>query len=353
MKAALFCGPGDVRIQQIADPLPPGEGMVLVRIELCALCGTDVSQFQQPTKVPLLRSHEISGHGGPTVLGHEAVGMIEAIGPGVTELAVGQRVVPGSGWWCGACPQCRAGRPNICEAYYVFGLQAHGGMAEYVLYPAKMCVVVPAECTPEAAVLAQPCAVAIHALDRAKIEAGQCLALYGCGGIGSLLLAMLRARYHQSVTVFAVDVEEKALATARQVGAAHVLNSNEIDPVQAIRERTQGRGCQIAIEASGAPTAVKQALASIGRGGRMLQVGIPVFPVNMLLEELVTQEKEMVGTNGQICPTDLGQALSLLTTTDLAARINTTIIGFDDLVVQGLLPLAERRVTGKILVNIS
>lgn len=118
MKAAIFCGPGDVSIQQIADPPPPGEGMVLVRVELAALCRTDASQFQRPTAVPLFRVHEVSGHVDQTVLGHEVVGVIEAIGPGVTDLSIGQRIVPGSGWWCGECPPCCSGRPNICEASY-------------------------------------------------------------------------------------------------------------------------------------------------------------------------------------------------------------------------------------------
>lgn len=352
MKAALLHGPGDVQIAQVSEPGLPGEGEITLRIEYAALCGTDASQFRRPTMIPLFHPHEHSGHSGPTIIGHEVVGRVVAVGPGVSTLSLGQRVVPGSAWWCGSCVQCLAGRPNICEHYHLAGIHRHGGMAELATYPAKMCLPVPEGCPPEVAVLGQPCAVALHALDRARVEGEHTLVLFGMGGIGSLLLAVLHAQGHPR-TIFAVDQAPEALELAARLGATQVINGKDTDPVLAIHDATCGRGCPLVIEATGVPGVAKQALACVGRGGRLLQVGIPRYPVNLLLDRLAVEELEIIGTNGQISPFDLERALDLLATTDLAAQINSVIIPLDSLVEDGLIPLAEGRAPGKILVKIS
>src|SRR5690242_5501624 len=175
------------------------------------------------------------------------------------------------GWWCGNCPQCRAGRINICEKYYLLGIHAHGGLADQVRVPAQMCMQVPDGCTDAAAAMAQPCAVALHALRRAHIEPGQTVALFGVGGIGSLLLAALYAARIE-VSVLAVDIDAQRLVTARALGATCLIDASAADPVAAILDLTHGRGVDVAIEATGVPETVAHALASVGRGGTLLQV---------------------------------------------------------------------------------
>ena len=111
-----------------------------LRVLRGALCGTDAGEYAYgPIMVPLTWRHPASGHEGPTIIGHEFVGAVEAVGSGVDALAVGDRVVPGAGMWCGACAWCRAGRTNLCADYYTLGLNAHGGLAEQVNVPARMC----------------------------------------------------------------------------------------------------------------------------------------------------------------------------------------------------------------------
>ena len=119
MKAAVYHGPGDVRIEDVREPGPPGQGEVVLQVRMGSLCGTDASQYKAATMVPLDSPHRISGHSGPVILGHEVVGVVVARGSGVTHLEIGQRVVPGAGWWCGVCPRCKEGRINICENYYL------------------------------------------------------------------------------------------------------------------------------------------------------------------------------------------------------------------------------------------
>ena len=161
MKAATYYGPFDVRVEEVPEPgkLAPGE--VLLAPLAGSLCGTDVTEFVAgPKMIPLHQAHPVSKHRGPVILGHEFVGIVLAVGPGVTTLRIGQRVVPGAGMWCGACPPCLAGRPNICERSVLYGIHTHGGLAERVRVPARMCVAVPEMCSDAAAALAQPCAIA-------------------------------------------------------------------------------------------------------------------------------------------------------------------------------------------------
>src|SRR5438270_6736164 len=197
MKAAVYHGPLDVRVEEVPEPGPPGPEDILLAPLMGSLCGTDVTEFVTgPKMIPLHHAHPVSGHQGPVILGHEFMGIVIQVGTAVTHLPVGQRVVPGVGRWCGTCPLCLAGRTNICERAVLYGIHTHGGLAEQVKVPASMCAVVPESCSNEAAALAQPCAVAMHALDRVGIEPGQRVALYGVGGIGGLLLAAPPAETH-------------------------------------------------------------------------------------------------------------------------------------------------------------
>src|SRR5205085_1981239 len=170
--------------------------------------------------IPLHQAHPVSGHQGPVILGHEFMGIVVEVGAAVTALRVGQRVVPGAGRWCGSCLQCLAGRTNICERYVLYGIHTHGGLAERVTVPSSMCAAVPESCSNEAAALAQPCAVAIHALDRVDIEPGQSVALFGVGGIGGFLLAALLARTRGDLSLIIVEVDERKRHLAERLGAS-------------------------------------------------------------------------------------------------------------------------------------
>ena len=352
MKAAVYYGPGDVRIEDVREPEPPGPAEVVIQVKMGSLCGTDASQYKAATMVPLDGPHRVSGHSGPVILGHEVVGVVVARGSEVTHLEIGQRVVPGAGWWCGECPRCKEGRINICENYYLYGIHANGGLAQFATFPAQMCMPVPAACSDEAAAMAQPCAVALHALARGGIAIDQTVALFGVGSIGNLLLAALQAQAAGGQRVIAIDVEQGRLATAKRLGAFSQIDARADDPVAAIGELTGGRGVDVAIDATGVPETIAQALASVRRGGRLLQVGIPVAPVRLVLDTAIVQEKDIITTNGQVCGIDLPNALALLSTTDLAQRIGYRVISLDALVEEGLMPLVEHRATAKVVVAI-
>ncbi len=354
MKAAVYHGPLDVRVEEVPEPSPPGPDEVLVAPLMGSLCGTDVTEFVTgPKMIPLHHAHPVSGHEGLVILGHEFMGIVMQVGTAVTHLHVGQRVVPGAGRWCGTCPLCLAGRTNICERAVLYGIHTHGGLAEKVKVPASMCAAVPETCSNEAAALAQPCAVAMHALDRVGIEPGQCVALYGVGGIGGFLLVALLAETQGDLSLIVVEVDERKRHFVERLGApaSTFIITDELTET-AIWDLTAGRGVDLAIEASGSPTAVQQALAVVRKGGTLLQVGILAGRVSLPLGQVVPREVNIVTTNGMICDVDLPQALALLSRTDLATRITDRIISLERLVPDGLEPLALHEVLGKVLVQI-
>lgn len=355
MKAAVYYAPGDVRITQVPEPPPSAPAEVCLRILTASLCGTDASQYQMASMIPLASPHPASGHQGPLILGHEVCGIVVARGSEVINLEVGDRVAVGAGAWCGTCARCREGRPNICEHTFVYGLHAHGGMAERACFPARMCVRVPATCSDEVATLAQPLAVALHALTRAQIQPHMRVAVFGLGGIGSLLLAALAVQPQgRPARLFGLDRDPARLRHAfRALDVDLALNPQTADPLPTLAQVTAGEGVDLAIEATGQPEMLLQALAVLRRGGRLLQVGLPKEAVALPIADMVQREQEMVTTNGQVCPVDLPAALHVLATTDLASRIGITPISLNELVEQGLIPLVEQRAQGKVVVRIA
>src|SRR4030081_2476202 len=187
MRAAVYHGPRDIRIEDVPRPRPvPGE--VLVRVHANGICGTDASEFTGPQMYPLHARHGLTGHEGPMIPGHEFAGRIAEIGDGVEGFTESEPVVTGAALWCGVCPQCREGRTSICALYATVGLHRDGGLAEFVRVPAHIVFsAAPYGLSDDAAVLTQPMAIAVHALRRGRPRSGENVLVIGAGGIGAFL----------------------------------------------------------------------------------------------------------------------------------------------------------------------
>ena len=339
MKAAVFHGPHDVRIESVQDPQSPAEGEVVLEVVRAAICGTDSSEWDHG---PVLCRPGV-------VLGHEFVGRVVATGVGVRDVRVGDRVVSGAGISCGHCQWCDLGRTNLCADYRTLGLQIDGGLAEYVSSPASICRRVPEACNDDAAAMAQPLAVALHALSRVGVADDEVVAIIGAGGIGSFIIAGA-AQQAAKGRVVALDIDSDRLETARALGADEVVNANGRELSGVLLELTEGVGFDVVIEASGAPTAPAAALAGVRRGGRVLLVGLHGAPRELELTRTILREVDIVTTVAHVCDSDIPAALELLSTTEIAAITAGPRITLDSLVDEGLRPLAERRAAGKILV---
>ncbi len=350
MKAAVYHGNRDIRIEAMPEPGQPGLDEVILEVVRGAICGTDVSEYLHgPHFTPLKQPHPASRHVGPMILGHEFVGRIIEVGVEVEDFKAGQRVVPGAGMWCGQCEWCRTGRTNLCAHYFTLGLNTHGGLAELAKAPARMCRSVPDGCSDDGAAMAQPLAVALHAVRRSGARPGQTVVLMGVGGIGAFILAAARAQGLSPI--IAIDLDEERLATAATLGATFVVNARNEDPLKHIQELTDGIGVDVFIEASGASHGPSLALDVTRRGGQVLLVGLQAEPCSLDLHKMVLREIDVTTTVAHVCNVDLPESLEILASTPLAATVLDRVIPLEGLVEDGLLAMAEGRAKGKIVVN--
>ena len=340
MRAAVFHGPHDVRIENVPDPAAPAPGEVVLEVIRAAICGTDAAEWDHG---PVLCRPGV-------VLGHEFVGRVVELGSDVTTLRVGDRVVSGAGISCGRCRWCLLHRTNLCAEYRTLGLQVDGGLAEHVVSPAAICRTVPEACDDDAAAMTQPLAVALHALSRVALSSEDAVAVIGTGGIGSFIVAGASRRAAEG-RVVAIDLDDGRLATAAALGAGETANASGRDLAELLLELTDGVGFDVVIEASGAPHAPAAAIAGTRRGGRVLLVGLHGAPRPLELTPMIIREVDIHTTVAHVCDSDIPAALELLADSDVAAVTAGPRISLDALVEGGLRPLAERRAAGKILVT--
>ncbi|WP_182526530.1 alcohol dehydrogenase AdhP [Nocardioides dongkuii] len=262
MKAAVvtsFSAPLEIQDR----PVPaPAAGQVLVRLEASGLCHTDIhaAHGDWPVKPS-----------PPFVPGHEGVGIVEALGQGVTHRAVGDRVaMPWLGHACGHCRYCITGWETLCEEQQNTGYSVDGGFAEYAVADATYVVRVPdGVAAREAAPLTCAGVTTYKAVKVAHIQPTERVAVFGIGGLGHLALQYARI---VGGSVIAVDVEQAKLDLAAELGADHVVNAATSDPVAAIEALG---GADVAIVLAVIPSVFEQAFASLRRGGRLVCVGLP------------------------------------------------------------------------------
>ena len=323
-------------------------GEAIIKVTYNGLCGTDVTEYTKgPMMVPLLDPHPGSGHVGPTTLGHEFIGIVVETASDASQW-LGRRVACGAGVSCGECAWCRRGRTNLCARYYTLGLSTHGGLAQYVAAPVGTLREIPAGCPDLEAALAQPLAVGLHALNRAGIQPGDHVALLGAGAIGSFILAGL-AEHDGPVTALDIDADRLALAATLGAGRTELIG-RDVDSTT-LRDLVPA-GADVVIESSGVPGSAERAFALAARGGTVLLVGLTKTPQPLALADVVLREVDVKTTVAHVCATDLPAALALLTTRPLASTLVDRVVDLEDVVADGLAPMAEGSVHGKVLVSL-
>jgi (R,R)-butanediol dehydrogenase/meso-butanediol dehydrogenase/diacetyl reductase len=340
MRAAVYHGPRDLRIEHVPRPRPePGE--VLVRVHANGICGTDASEFSGAQMYPLHARHALTGHLGPLIPGHEFAGRIAEVGDGVEGFAEGEAVVTGAALWCGTCAQCRAGRTSICALYATVGLHRDGGLAEFVRVPAHIVFgAEPFGLSDDAAVLTQPMAIAVHALRRGRPQIGENVLVIGVGGIGAFLTFALA---QHGARVVAADVSAERLAIARRLGAVETIHGGDA-PTLTTALRELGFVPTLVFEVSGSDAGVSAAIAAVDAGGRLVEVGIAKHPVQIDARRITTKELEIVGTNALIGRDDVPEAARLLAVEPAVwHEIAPTAIPLERIVEDGFIPMLEGR----------
>lgn len=343
MRALRFHGAGDVRVEEVDAPGPPPPGEVLVRVRACGVCGSDALEYARgPVLIaPLHAPHPVTGHSGPLTLGHELAGEVVALGEGVEALSEGDLIACGAGMSCGACGPCRAGRTNLCERYATIGFHRDGGLAERCLLPAGTCFDAGSlGLSADAAALAQPMAIAVHAARRGGCPPGGTAVVLGAGGIGVFLTYAL-ASFGSRVIV--CDLDRGRLRLAERLGAAATVElSAERSLDRALSELEAAP--ETIFEASGAASALTAALAAAPRGGRIVAVGVQKAPPEVDMGRLTLDELELVGTVAHVARTDMPDALRLIASRAQGwADVAPMALPLDRAVPDGIVPLAEGR----------
>ncbi|MGN6243460.1 MAG: zinc-dependent alcohol dehydrogenase [Motilibacteraceae bacterium] len=346
MKAGVLYAPHDLRVEERPDPAC-GPGDLLVQVSHNGLCGTDATEYSKgPMMVPLTTPHPGSGHVGPTILGHEFIGTVVDTGQEARSWQ-GKRIACGAGISCGSCRWCRDGRTNLCAGYYTLGLSTHGGLAEYAAAPAAICVEIPDGCADEDAALAQPLAVGIHAVRRSGVRPGDHVVILGVGAIGSFVAAGLG---NHDGPVTAIDVDDDRLDVAKTLGATETHRIDRDATPADLRDLLPG-GADVVFEAAGVPGGAARAFAAARRGGTVVLVGLTKAPQPLELADIVLREVDARTTVAHVCSQDLPEALDLLARRPLAPVLLDRVVALEDVVSQGLEPLAAGQVSGKVLVD--
>lgn len=341
MKAAVYHGPHDIRMEQIPTPRP-SSGEVLVRVLRSGLCGTDVTEWTSgPLMIPIGWKHPHSGHRGPMTTGHEIVGEV-AESPQESQLRPGALVVGGAGAPCWECDRCREGRTNICRHLYSLGLNAPGGHAEYVVGPTRSFVPIPHGLDIDAAGIAQPLAVGIHAARRSGARPGDTVVVIGAGAIGSFILAGLR-HLTPGLEIIVGDVDDARLARAARLGADRIVNTGS--SASELPEAPD-----LVVEASGAPGQLARAIHRVRPGGRVLAVGMPADPAEIDVHHMVFNEITLDSSVALVIEQDLGDALEVLASGAVAAEMIDSVRPLAS-IVETLEQLTAGEIQGKVLLD--
>jgi L-iditol 2-dehydrogenase len=260
MKQAVMTAPGEIQIHEIEAP-EPGAGEVLLRIQRIGVCGSDIHVYHG--------KHPYTSY--PVVQGHEFSATVEAVGPGVTGLKVGQKVTSMPQITCGECAPCKRGDYHICDKLKVQGFQAPGCAQELWITSADMVIPLPETFSFEQGALIEPVSVAVHATSRAGDLKGHRVAVLGAGPIGNLVAQVARA---SGAKVLITDVSDYRLEVAQQCGLEYTSNPKN-ETLKAAAARAFGPdGFDVALECVGVEPTITAAIAGIEKGGTLVVVGV-------------------------------------------------------------------------------
>ena len=288
MKSLLLEEYRKLRIAEIPQP-EAGEHEVLVKVAACGICGSDVHGYDGTSgrRIP------------PLIMGHEAAGVIAAVGRGVTGYRVGDRVTFDSTVYCGQCAYCRRGEVNLCGERQVIGVSCgdyrrNGAFAEFIVVPEHILYRLPSKLSfPEAAML-EGTSVALHAVKVSGVKKGDTVLVVGAGMIGLLTMQALRAAFVGRVLI--ADIDETRLTLGELLGADEALRGTGGQIAEAIMQRTGGVGADVVFDAVGRAKTVAESIDSVRKGGTVTLIGNIEPEVTLPLQKVVSREIRLQGT---------------------------------------------------------
>jgi len=286
-----------VRLVQIGAPLEnakievPEIGLseVLIRVGATGICHSDAHYRAGISKIDNL----------PVTLGHEVAGRVEKIGSDVTNVAAGDRVCVHYLVHCGSCEFCVRGLEQFCHQGQMIGKHRDGGYAEFIKVPGRNAFALPEEISFEVgAIMMCSSATALHALNKARLKPGESVAIFGFGGLGFSALQLARAL--DCGGVYVVEINRAKLTSAAKLGAV-AIDANAADPVEQIKETTNGKGVDVSLELIGSSKTMRQAVQCLGPLGRAAMIGLTAEPMSIFpYPELINKEVEIIGVSDHL-----------------------------------------------------
>lgn len=302
MKAAVFYGKGDIRVETNFPTPSIKDNEVLIRVKACGVCGTDV--------------HIFSGAQGatdcnpPVILGHEFSGVVEKTGSSVTRVKVGQHVTLNPNISCEACDQCRRGNPHFCDQMAATGVNYNGGFAEYCVVLEKQVFILPDSVPFEEAAMCEPVACCLHGIDLSQIQCGDTVLIVGGGTIGMIMLQL--AQMSGATRIVMLETNEKRFALAKKLGADIVLNPLKENVSEALR----AAGCEdirVAIECVGRPETVEYAIQYAGKAATVMIFGLTNPDCAIPFKPFEAFKKELTVKTSYVNPNTQGRAAQIIT----------------------------------------
>jgi threonine 3-dehydrogenase len=314
------------------EPRAPGPGEILLKVQAAGVCGTDMQIYHWAPR--MARRMKL-----PRVLGHEAGGVVAEVGPGVTNVKVGDKVSLESHIFCGACFQCRTERAHLCTATRYPGIDVDGVFAEYATVPASIAWVNPPDLPDEVAAVLEPFGIAVHATLEGTGVSGLAVLVDGCGPIGLMNVAV--ARRLGARLVIAVDPNPLRRETAARMGADRVVDPRSENVHGVARDMTGGRGVDVAIEYSGQPEGFQNCFESLTSGGDLRLGAAPAHPVETDFTRWLLKCPKVYPIHGRRIWTTWAQATPLIYEKQIDLKP----------VLSHILPLAEAPRAFELILN--
>lgn len=295
MNALVIKGPGEVTIEQAAEPVPKN-GEVLLRVKRVGLCGSDLNSYRGKNPMMVF----------PRVLGHEVAATVVEDTPGLPHLRKGTDVTLSPYTSCGRCASCRRDRPNACQFNETMGVQRDGALAELIaVQPERLYT---AQLSLKELCLVEPLTIGFHAVWRGRVVEADTVAIIGCGGVGLGAVAGSGVRGARTI---AIDVDDQKLDTARRAGATHTINTQRQSMHDRLSELTDGHGPDVIVEAIGLPSTFRAAVEEVAFTGRVVYIGYAKEPVAYETRLFVQKELDIMGSRNA-SPEDFRAVIALL-----------------------------------------
>ncbi|MCI9103246.1 MAG: alcohol dehydrogenase catalytic domain-containing protein [Lachnospiraceae bacterium] len=297
MKAVQIIQPNELKIIDVEKPVIDEKNNVLVKMTAAGICGSDVGIYHGTNAAATY----------PRIIGHEMVGRVAEVGPGVTQVKAGDRVIVNQVTSCGHCYPCRIGRGNVCDNLAVRGVHIDGGYREFLAVPESDCYLLPDSLSDKDAVMIEPTTIAIQSCTRAELKKDDMLLIYGSGALGSTILKIARLMCDH---IIVADIVDDKLEAAKANGAKYTINVMKEDLVEKVKEYTEGHGSTVSIDSACTKDSLIQLLKATGNAGRVMTMGFSVAGTEV--NQFLITSKELDVRGSRLQNKMFGKAIQLI-----------------------------------------